>query len=491
MVPTRRRQESPDANARHRSVVQILTSADPPDYDQPWQTRGVESASGSGAIIETPRGLRVLTSAHVVEHAVFVEVRRDGRAEKFVATVECAGYECDLALLKVEKAEFFRDAEPIAIGGLPALGDRVSVLGFPIGGERMSLTQGVVSRIEVTPYAQSERRLLAVQIDAAINEGNSGGPVLDGDSLVGIAFQALEQAESVGYMIPTPVVEHFLREAGEGDLEGFPSLGITTQPLASDALRRYLGVPKRRAGVLVTTVEFGGAAAGVLEPGDVLLGVGRAAVAADGTVGLRDEPRIAFDQQVASRRMGERMRVRAWRDGAPFEADVTLAPLPRLVPRTLGVGRPSFFVFGGLLFVPVTRGYLRTWGDDWMSEAPTDLVTLYESGVRTERMQEIVVLQKVLADEVNRGYHGMRDLRIVKCQDRRVRSLADLVRRVDRSREEFIRFETADGRSVVLDRAQAVERLPQVLERYGLPEDRSTDLPRPAPGPTGRRRGGL
>ena len=86
-------------------------------------------------------------------------------------------------------------------------GDRVSVLGFPIGGERMSLTQGVVSRIEVTPYAQSERRLLAVQIDAAINEGNSGGPVLDGNSLVGIAFQALEQAESVGYMIPTPVVE--------------------------------------------------------------------------------------------------------------------------------------------------------------------------------------------------------------------------------------------------------------------------------------------
>lgn len=475
-MPTRHSQKSPDAHARHRSVVQILTSADPPDYDQPWQTRGVESATGSGAIIETSRGLRVLTSAHVVENAVFVEVRRDGRAEKFVATVESAGYECDLALLRVEKAEFFREAEPLAIGGLPALGDRVSVLGFPIGGDRMSLTQGVVSRIEVTPYSQSERRLLAVQIDAAINEGNSGGPVLDDGCLVGIAFQALEQAESVGYMIPTPVVEHFLREAGEGDFEGFPSLGIATQPLASDALRRYLGVPKRRSGVLVTKVEFGGAAAGVVEPGDVLLGLGRAAVASDGTVGLRGEPRIAFDQHVASRRMGERMRVRTWRDGASFTANVTLAPLPRLIPRALGAARPSFFVFGGLLFVPVTRGYLRTWGDDWMSDAPTDLVTLYESGVRTEQMQEIVVLQKVLADEVNRGYHGFRDLRIVKCQDRRVRSVADLVRRVDRTREEFIRFETADGQSVVLDRKLAAERQPDVLERYGLPHDRSADL---------------
>ena len=167
------------AKALRRSVVKVLSTSDPPDYDQPWQTRGVENATGSGAIIETAAGPRVLTNAHVVENAVFIEVRRYGRASKYVAEVEGIGFECDLALLKVEKKEFFRGTIPFPLGRLPSLADRVSVLGFPIGGDHISVTDGVVSRIAVTRYAQSERRLLSVQIDAAINEGSSGGPVVN------------------------------------------------------------------------------------------------------------------------------------------------------------------------------------------------------------------------------------------------------------------------------------------------------------------------
>ena len=78
--------------------------------------------------------------------------------------------------------------------------------GFPIGGERLSITEGVVSRIEMFSYAHSQRCLLGVQIDAAINDGNSGGPVLRGGQLAGIAFQALESGENIGYAIPVPVI---------------------------------------------------------------------------------------------------------------------------------------------------------------------------------------------------------------------------------------------------------------------------------------------
>ena len=174
-----------------RSVVKILTTSDPPNYDQPWQTMGAESAYGSGSIVSTKRGLRILTNAHVVENQVFVECRRFGRARKFVAEVEGVGHVCDLALLTIEDESFFEGCVPIEVGKLPILGDEVTVLGYPIGGDRMSITQGVVSRIEMAHYAQSQRRLLAVQIDAAINSGNSGGPVIREGKLVGVVTQAV------------------------------------------------------------------------------------------------------------------------------------------------------------------------------------------------------------------------------------------------------------------------------------------------------------
>ena len=75
--------------------------------------------------------------------------------------------------------------------------------------------QGVVSRLEVTPYAHVSAELLGVQIDAAINSGNSGGPAFNGEGeCVGIAFQSMksEDADGIGYVIPTPVIDHFISD---------------------------------------------------------------------------------------------------------------------------------------------------------------------------------------------------------------------------------------------------------------------------------------
>jgi hypothetical protein len=67
-------------------------------------------------------------------------------------------------------------------------------------------------------------------------------------------------------------------------------------------------------------------------------------------------------------------------------------------------------------------------------------------------------------------------VRIVKCQERRIRCLRDLVREGDRTQDEFLRFEIADGRLLVLDRALAAERHEGILKRYGVPQDCSEDL---------------
>ncbi len=460
--------------ARARSaVVKLVAVSDPPDYEQPWQTLGASDATGSGAVIATADGLRILTNAHVVEHQVYVEVRRFGHAQKYECEVAGIGHECDLALLHVEDESFFRTVEPLRLGPLPALGDRVAALGFPIGGERLSVTEGVVSRIEMTGYAQSHRSLLAVQIDAAINAGNSGGPVLKSGSMVGVAFQALDEAENIGYVIPSPIVKRFLADLEDGVFDGFPALGLDTQNLESGAHRRSLKLPTSARGILVTRTYYQGSAWKVLEPGDVLLEVGGKKLANDGTVRFRGGARIEYTHEIAMRQVGERLPVVVWRAGKRVSLEVTLTTYKPLVPESTDLRHPRYFLYAGLVFVPLTHGLLQSWGGNWRAHAPPELVALYEGGIRTSARREVVLLQKVLADEVNRGYGDWEVVPIAKLNGRGVRDLNDLARRVERSTEPFVRFETIEGGQIVIDRARALDRQATILRRYGVPQDRS------------------
>ena len=467
----------PQLGALLSSVVRVMTVADPPDYEQPWQTAGPGTSTGSGAIIDTAHGLRILTNAHCVANHVFVEVRRYGQARKHVAEVSAIGHECDLALLSVDEPTFFEGVTPIPIGGLPQLGDRVQLCGYPIGGERLSIAEGLVSRIELVRYAQSQRRLLAVQVDAAINAGNSGGRVLGAGELVGVAFQALEGADRIGHSIAAPVVEHFLKDVEDGIYDGFPGLGVAIQRLESESHRRSLGLPEgTHGGVLVTRVAHGGSSWEVLRPGDVLLSVDGVEIAADGTVPLRDGELVGFEYVISGRQVGEAAALTVWRDGRVTEHTVTLREPSYLVAEDRYDVPPSYYVFGGLLFVPLTRDYLETWGSGWWQDAPHELLGLYQSGLRTPEREEPVVLQKVLADRVNQGYHGLGSVLIARCQGRRVRSLAHLVALVESSTDDFVRFESSHGGRVVLDRARAIARNPAILELFGVPRDRSVDL---------------
>lgn len=461
-----------------RSVVKVLCVSDAPNHDQPWQSQGPSSSAGSGCVVATPLGPRVLTSAHCVEHHAFVEVRRYGSAHSFVAEVEAVSHDCDLALLTVDDPAFFHGATPIPLGPLPRLGERVSVCGYPIGGDRLSVTEGVVSRVKLVTYAQSRRRLLAVQIDAAINSGNSGGPVLHDGRLAGVAFQALEGAETIGYIVAPTVVEHFLDEVARGELRGFPSLGVATQPLEARPHRRALGLDGRRGGVLVTRVDHGRSSDGMLAPGDVLLEIDGVELARDGTVPLREGELVDHDHLVSSRRVGERVVARFLRAGVELERTIVLGADVSFAASSGVTSRPAYFVVGGLVFVPLSRGYLASWGDDWEREAPRALVTLLEEGRRSPARDEPVVLHKVLADRVNQGYHDVAALLVEEVDGVRVRSLDHLVRVVEENRAEFLSVVAASGQRIVLDRREAAQRHDAILRKFGVPSDRSLGLPR-------------
>lgn len=475
------------------SVVKVLTVADAPDYEQPWQTHGAQASTGSGAVIATERGLRVLTNAHVVMNQVFVEVRRSGSSRKYTAKVEGVVHECDLALLAVKDEAFFAGAAPVEIGELPHLGDRVTVCGYPVGGDRLSLTEGVVSRIEVGGYAHSQRPLLAVQIDAAVNAGNSGGPVFAGDKLIGVAFQSLDDAQNVAYAIAPPIVRHFLRDiagtaraGASGAPRGFPSLGVGWQRLESASHRRSLKLAPEEGGIMVTKVAYGSTSWSVLQAGDVILAVDGIPVHSDGTAVLRPSELVDHAHFVSLRLVGETMPVLVLRGGDRFTVDVPLHTPKLLVPDDRYDVRPTYFIFGGLLFAPLTRDYLKSWGHEWWKAAPSELMALYHTGYATPERQEVIVLQKVLADAVNQGYHEIENGVVVAIDGVPVRNMRHLVELVesgassprsgDPERGPFLKVRLAGGEHIVLDRKKAAARLPSILATYGVNTDRSRDL---------------
>lgn len=131
------------------AVVKIYATHCDPNYSLPWQMRRQTQSTSSGFVIS---GRRILTNAHSVEHFTVVKVKKRGSDHKFIAKVLAIGNECDIALMTVADEDFWTGLQPLTFGSLPELQASVIVVGYPIGGENISVTAGVVSRVEIMEY---------------------------------------------------------------------------------------------------------------------------------------------------------------------------------------------------------------------------------------------------------------------------------------------------------------------------------------------------
>jgi S1-C subfamily serine protease len=455
-----------DPSSVRAAVVKIFTTQQNPSYWDPWQPGWVQSPTGSGCLISERR---ILTNAHVVSNSTFLQVRRYGQAEKHTARVLFVSHEADLALLTVDEPAFFEGVEPLPIGDLPPLQQEVAALGFPAGGDSLSVTRGVLSRIEHIDYVHSAHSLLAGQIDAALNPGNSGGPVVVDGSIVGIAMQVVALSQNIAYMVPTPVIRHFLTDVADGRYAGIPRLGVRTQPMENPDLRHRYLVPDTTTGVLVLGTLPGFPAGEHLRAGDVLLSIDGHAIANDGTVEFRPRERTALTFYTDGRQIGDAIAVAFLREGRALSATIPLT-------RPMGEGdlvggphydtRPAYYLFGGLVFAPLTTDYVSMWGNAYPQ------ISALSQEPPTFDGQEILVLSRVLAAEANEGYHELVNLVVTAVDGKKPANLAELVRLVEEGQSSFVTFSASDGREVILDRARAREAGPAIMKLYLVQSDR-------------------
>ncbi|MDP6730190.1 MAG: serine protease, partial [SAR324 cluster bacterium] len=159
-----------------QAVVRITSYRQSPDWANPWRMKPTEAGHGSGFLIGNGW---ILTNAHVVSDSKLLLINKLSSPEPYIAQVEAMAHDSDLALLSVKDPEFYSDMTALEFGGIPKLRSPVQAYGYPLGGQDLSRTEGVVSRIEFGTYVHPgiDSHLL-IQTDSAINPGNSGGPVI-------------------------------------------------------------------------------------------------------------------------------------------------------------------------------------------------------------------------------------------------------------------------------------------------------------------------
>jgi len=504
------------------SVVKIFVTKQRFSMTVPWQTIQVESSSGSGSFIRRrgsatvappaadveqgdppywqfssiehaipeATGDLVLTAAHVVADARDVRVQllsaNGGSTEKYVARVIAVSHDSDLALLEISDVRCFCNSEVMPIFGpkeLPEVQSRVQVMGFPVGGDYLSITEGVLSRVEVVEYCHSRRPAMALTVDAAINAGNSGGPVVDPITgrMVAVAHQKMVAfgVENQGQCVPPCLIWRFLHGQSNGKCLRLPSIGTYIQHLESPAHAEMLGLKEGEVGALVREVyRLPGEGPGALRMGDVLLKMGRHAVDNFGTVKLLGH-RVALSAVQDLLYMGDKVPITVMREGKVTLLEAELGEPKSLVPRTLykdsNIARPSFFIFGGLVFVPLSADFLeQAWPN--AQDRPPHLMDLYYRGSVGEHLREVVVLLSILADDVNAGHGtGYVGCPIVdSVGDTKVMDLPHLVSLLEEAKrkEDYVQLEvtmSCGPYTMILKSADLPEADARIQELYQLP----------------------
>ncbi|MEP6955370.1 MAG: trypsin-like peptidase domain-containing protein [Chthoniobacterales bacterium] len=473
-VPTR-----PNGKIQN-SLVRITATGVQPDYKAPWNSGGIERGVGAGFAIDATR---IMTNAHVVSNSRYLTVERDGDPNKYPARVLFVAHDCDLALITVASPEFARNMVPLTFGGIPELESTVSAYGYPIGGERMSVTTGIVSRIDFQLYTHSSiDQHLAIQISAQINPGNSGGPVMQNGKVVGVAFQGYsgDVAQGVAYMIPTPVISRFLKDVTDGRYDRYVDLGVTYTKLQNPAQRRFLGLKDDDRGVLVSSVIAGASAAKAIQPGDVLMAIDDHPIASDAFVEL-DGDRVEMPEVVERKFKGDKEKLDLIRDKKPITTTVELEPLwPYLFQGHSYDIQPRFVLYGGLLFQPLSLDLVQAY-------QPQDLrLRHFFDYFVTEQIYlehpEVVVLTNILPDPINSYLSPYRAGIVDEINGQKIRTLDDLAKAFAETPDKFIVQMVGDGPPLVLDRQGVEAARERIKTRYNVVKEQNlNEAPPPKP----------
>jgi S1-C subfamily serine protease len=461
------------------SVVKISATMRYPDLTHPWTKHSPQEASGTGVVID---GKRILTNAHVVLYASQLFVESYQSSDKLPATVESVSPGIDLAVLKLEDDAFFEKRPPIMrTSDLPEVKETVLVYGYPQGGSALSITKGIVSRIEFAGYNEGLSGV-RVQIDAAINPGNSGGPALIDGKMVGLIFSKLTQADNIGYIIPSEEIDLFLKDVADGTCDGKPAMHEALQTLENDALRSFLGLDRKTQGMVVHSSDPANPQ-DPLKPFDLLAKIGDNEIDNVGMVKVKDNLRLNFQYLIQKVVKDGKVPLTVVRQGKSLAIDVPAKTKYPMLIESLKGKYPSYFIYGPLVFSPVTTEFIASFDRTGrlysaLALMSSPLATRRGDLPKFEGEQLVVVTSPIFPNRIGKGYDNPLSKIVKEVNGVSIKNLRHFVEVLRDSKEKFttIVFNDKFSETIVFNHQDALKVTDEILSDNGIREQASEDL---------------
>jgi len=460
------------------SLVKLYVTQRPPDLRCPWKKENPIEGSGSGVIIE---GNRILTNAHVVLHANRVFLQADESTEKVTGDVAFIAPELDLAIVTARDPSFFKGRKPLPLASdIPSIKQTVNVYGYPEGGDQLSVTEGIVSRIECAT-TEFGGMVVRIQVDAALNPGNSGGPAVVDGKIVGLVFSKINKADNIGYLIAAEEIRRFLDDVADGTYDGKPVLcAVELLTTENATLRERLGLKNGMDGIMVRDLHVP-MEESPLRRWDVIMAIGDHPIDRQGNVRIRDDLRLNFNYFVPKLAVNGKVPLTVLRDGRQLHLDVPVtAKVNRLMP-CLGNDCPRYFIHGPMVFTPMTQElanalsgpeselYLRSYNNPLLSR---------QCDCQVFPGEELVVLgDRLLPHEISKGYDATWYAIVEKINGVKVRNLVHLVELIRDARGKYLTVELCGRHDLLVFRREELRDVTEeTLADEGIRNRCSDDL---------------
>ena len=451
-----------------RSLVSVEINRKQYDYFQPWAKR-VQTVTKAGLLIG-PR--EILTTADGLDDRTLVRVQKGGRGQWSSAEVKWADYPANIAVVTSADEKFWAGLKPAGLADPVRKDEEIQIIRWRAG--NLEVRKAEFSRFTVSHPNMSDAVHVQLELSSEIDGVGWSEVAIAGSKVVGLVFS---QSGNQLQVLPSPFVRSILEARKKGHYKGLGYFDFTWQPAENPETLDYLKLEGEKRGVVVIDAPKKSGVEPVVRPRDVLLQVDGFDIDTQGDYLDPDYGHLLLENiSTRNKWAGDPVRLKIWRDGRAQDVVYRLPKAEdaaRLVPEAPFDQEPEYLIAGGLVFQPLTKNYLRSWGQDWERRAPFRLAYFRNQDPAPER-PAIVILSQVLPDIFNLGYQESRQLVLEKVNGQKVNYLSDLQQALQKPANGFHTLELMKGdtlQRIVLDAATLEAATKRVLDRYGIGEE--------------------
>jgi S1-C subfamily serine protease len=458
------------------SVLRVHSTVQYPDARRPWLKKQPFTREGLGTVIADGR---ILVTADMAAHTTCIDLETPDKKIHATASVEAVDEECNLAVLKPSGGEILKDRKALALEGPLPAGSTLGILQLE-GNGSPALSTATVTTVALGSYP-SGNSYLVYRTTATIpqRDGSYEIPALHDGKLAGIVMRYDPRTQAAD-IIPSPLIDRFLREAAKPGFKGLARAGINWAPLRGATLREWFGLTREQGGVAIAPERGGPAEKAGLKKGDVILTLAGKPIDAEGNYLDPVFGKTSFGNLVSmGASPGERIESVYFRPdgtghGSTGTATLTLegrTPESEISPSLIKGESIPYTFYGGLLLQELSRPYLREWGNNWPSEAPQNLVALdVFQNEETGDRRRYVILSGILPSEQTAGAERLTNRLVEKINGVPIRSLQDVAEARKHPAGGFHRIDLDGGAGSIFLEADTLDSEEARLKsRYGIP----------------------